>query len=586
VKYKLLIAFGFIIFLLGILTFVSYRNIYTIAQAHQRLYEKDFMLTRNLADLQTREYAIRLAVLNMFNATSPSMLQKWYLDLQAQSKDIEKIFPVVVELGKDNKDISHKLEVFQELRLQNKITRDTQVIPLLLQGKFDEARKFQPLQSERFDKMRTIIFGLTQDARERASVAVAETQKIFTQASIVLILVASIALVFASFVTWFLNLIISKPLNELSKISERISIGDLDIKMNQISRKDEIGLLFNTFDKMTKSLKSIFDIVKKISSGDLTVQIAQLSDKDVLSKVLHEMIMNLRSITIDINQTVHSLRGVASELSASSVQLVDSASETATSVSETTTTLEEVRQTAQLANEKAQRVAENIVKTEEVTESGKKAAEEIRNGIDHIKGQMEAIAKSMIRLSEQTQMIGIIITTVDDLAQQSNLLAVNASIEAAKAGEQGKGFAVVAQEVKSLADQSKKATNQVRSILSDIQKATSTAVMATEQGTKAVKMGIQKSTLAGESINALADNAKDSAQSATQIAATTHQQLIGMEQTTIAMENIKEASQKNAESAKQLESAVNNINELGVKLRDIVNQFTLEEDRPTTKEPR
>ena len=96
-----------------------------------------------------------------------------------------------------------------------------------------------------------------------------------------------------------------------------------------------------------------------------------------------------------------------------------------------------------------------------------------------IREQMEAIAESMVRLSEQGQAIGQIIATVEDLAAQSNLLAVNASIEAAKAGEHGKGFGVVAQEVKSLAEQSKQATNQVRTILSDIQKATTAAVMAT-----------------------------------------------------------------------------------------------------------
>src|SRR5438128_3440680 len=107
--------------------------------------------------------------------------------------------------------------------------------------------------------------------------------------------------------------------------------------------------------------------------------------------------------------------------------------------------------------------------------------------------QMNSIAQIMVRLSEQNQAIGQIIATVDDLAQQSNLLAVNASIEAAKAGEEGKGFSVVAQEVKSLAEQSRQATTQVRAILSDIQKATSAAVMATEQGGKVVEAGVAQS---------------------------------------------------------------------------------------------
>src|SRR4028119_2044466 len=147
-----------------------------------------------------------------------------------------------------------------------------------------------------------------------------------------------------------------------------------------------------------------------------------------------------------------------------------------------------------------------------------------------IRSQMSLLAESMMRLSEQSQTIGEIIATVDDLAQQSNLLAVNAAIEAAKAGEQGKGFAVVAQEVKSLADQSKQSTTQVRTILSDIQKATAAAVMATEQGNKAVEDGVRQSAAAGESIVALGANVTEASQAATQIAASSQQQLVGMEQ--------------------------------------------------------
>jgi methyl-accepting chemotaxis protein len=110
----------------------------------------------------------------------------------------------------------------------------------------------------------------------------------------------------------------------------------------------------------------------------------------------------------------------------------------------------------------------------------------------HIHDQMESVAASILHLSEQSQAIGEIIATVTDLAERSNLLAVNAAIEAAKADEQGKGFAVVAQEVKSLAEQSKQATAQVRTILNDIQTAMSAAVMATEQGSKAVDAGVKQ----------------------------------------------------------------------------------------------
>src|ERR1700687_5995573 len=147
----------------------------------------------------------------------------------------------------------------------------------------------------------------------------------------------------------------------------------------------------------------------------------------------------------------------------------------------------------------------------------------------------------MRRLSEQSQTIGQIIATVEDLAAQSNLLAVNAAIEAAKAGEHGRGFGVVAQEVKSLAEQSRQGTTQGRAILRDTQKATTTAVLATEQGSKAVDVGTRQTEVAGESIQALTASVGDAAQAAIQIAASSQQQFVGVGQGGTALGGNKQA---------------------------------------------
>jgi methyl-accepting chemotaxis protein len=211
----------------------------------------------------------------------------------------------------------------------------------------------------------------------------------------------------------------------------------------------------------------------------------------------------------------------------------------------------------------------------QISQGGAKSTDETISGIGKIRVQMETIADTTVRLSEQTQAISQIVATVEDLAAQSNLLAVNASIEAAKAGEQGKGFAVVAQEVRTLAEQSKNATGQVRTILADIQKATSAAVMATEQGSKAVDAGVKQSAVAGKSIQSLSDTIVEAAQAATQIAASSQQQLIGVDQVASAMESVKQARAQNADSAKQLEAAVHNLKDLGQKLRSSVEMYKL-----------
>ncbi len=277
-----------------------------------------------------------------------------------------------------------------------------------------------------------------------------------------------------------------------------------------------------------------------------------------------------RTITRQLRESVAQLSTSSAEILATTTQVASGAAETAASVSETTATVEEVKQTAQVSSQKARNVSDSAQKASQVSQSGRKSVEEAMQGMQRIQEQMESIAESIVRLSEQSQAIGEIIATVNDLAEQSNLLAVNAAIEANKAGEQGKGFVVVAQEVKSLAEQSKQATAQVRTILGDIQRATSAAVLATEQGSKAVQAGVKQTAETGESIRLLADSIVEAAQAATQIAASSQQQMVGMDQVALAMENIKQASVQNVAGTRQAEVAAQSLHELGQKLSDLI----------------
>ncbi|MDE3021436.1 MAG: CHASE3 domain-containing protein [Pseudomonadota bacterium] len=274
----------------------------------------------------------------------------------------------------------------------------------------------------------------------------------------------------------------------------------------------------------------------------------------------------IRSITFQLKESISQLASSSSEILATTAQVASGATETASAINETTVTIEEVKQTAQLANQKAKDVSESAQRATQTSLDGKKSVEEAIQGMQTIQEQMESIAESILRLSEQGQTIGDIIVSVNNLAEQSNLLAVNAAIEANKAGEHGKGFAVVAQEIRSLAEQSKQATSQVRTILSDIQKGTSAAVLAIEQGAKAVDAGVRQSREAGQSIHYLSDRIAEAAQASLQIAASSQQQMVGMDQVALAMENIKQASMQNVSGSRQAETVARGLHELGMKL--------------------
>jgi methyl-accepting chemotaxis protein len=327
---------------------------------------------------------------------------------------------------------------------------------------------------------------------------------------------------------------ISIPLTGITKIAASIATNDLSVIISPDERKDEIGLLSQSF---------------------------------------RQMVENLRLSVTEINEGVNMIGTSASEILAATTQVATGTAETATAISETTTTVEEVQQAAKQSAEKAKNVADSAQRVVQVSQNGQKAVDETVNGMNRIREQMDSIAQTVVRLSEQSQSIGGIIASVTDIADQSNLLAVNAAIEAAKAGEQGKGFAVVAQEIKNLAGQSKQATSQVRNILNDVQKATSAAVMATEQGSKAVEAGVKQSAQAGEAIRILTESSTEAVQAAIQIVASSQQQVIGMDQIGVAMQNINQAGTETAVSMVQSEKAAKNLHELGQKLKDLVERF-------------
>lgn len=366
---------------------------------------------------------------------------------------------------------------------------------------------------------------------------------------------------------------IARPLQDLTDVAERITTGDLSAQITIRGRRDEVGALGNAFERMMQSLRGMAGVAELIAGGDLRSAVQPQSPRDVLGTAFARMIQSLRDQTRELIEGANVLGSAASEIVASTSQLASSASESAAAVSETTITVEEVRQTAQVSSQKAKNVLDSAQRAAQISVDGRKATEDMAGGMARIRQQMDSIGASMERLNQQGQTIGQIIATVEDLAAQSNLLSVNAAIEAAKAGVHGKGFAVVAQEVKSLAEQSRQATTQVRTILGDIQKATSTAVLATEQGSKAVEAGIRQSEVAGGAIHALGGGVTEAAQAATQIAASSQQQLVGVDQVAGAMANIKQASTQNAASAQQLEVAARNINNLGQRLKGLVEHY-------------
>jgi methyl-accepting chemotaxis protein len=336
---------------------------------------------------------------------------------------------------------------------------------------------------------------------------------------------------------------IVQPVRLLVEGTERIGRGEFDRPI-EVRTRDEIGVLAEAFRKMSANLRA--------------TTVSAESEKKSRARI--ERLME------NIREAVSRLAASSTEILASTTEQAAGAQEQAAAVSEAVATVEQVAQTAAQAAQRAKGVGEAVQRNLEVSQAGRGAVDASIAAMQRLRERVESTAEEIMALAEQAQAIGEIIATVNDIADQTNILALNAAIEASRAGEQGKGFAVVASEVKALADQSKRATQQVRQILGEIQRATHAAVLSTEEVTKGVASAAEAGTQAGGTIATLTDTLSDAAQASAQIVASAGQQATGMSQITQAMKNLDQVARQNLVATRQVEQAAQHLNALGAQL--------------------
>ncbi len=225
-------------------------------------------------------------------------------------------------------------------------------------------------------------------------------------------------------------------------------------------------------------------------------------------------------------------------------------SQQASSVHEITATVEELSASSKQVNAKAESLAEQSQEALAIAHEGQRTIDESIGEMNQIKEKVSEIAEDVLTLSENTNQIGAIINVVGDIANKTDMLAVNAAIEAAKAGEHGKGFAVVASEVRSLADQSKKAAAKIESLVQEIQHSVNSTVMTTEEGGKKVDVGVNHILLVGETINTTIETISATADAANEIAIASRQESLANNQVAEAMGQINRGMQDSASATK------------------------------------
>ncbi len=313
---------------------------------------------------------------------------------------------------------------------------------------------------------------------------------------------------------------------------------------------------------------------QRIASGDLSGRLTEGDDTlGRLAGSLNHMAEGLAGLAGRVRETGSTLIVTVSQMQSAVAAQSSGASEQAASVTQTMTTLEEIRATSGQTLEKAQRLGEMAERARSEGEHGRRVVEESIVGISEVNLKVDAIARTILSLNEQTQRIGEITSVVGGIARQLRLLSLNAAIEATRAGEAGLGFAVVAIEVKQLAEQSQASTEQVQHILEEIRHATDRAVMATEDGAKGVVHGLELVQRAGEAIRGLEGVVRDTSLGSRQIVAAVRQESAGIEQIATAMSDIHAVTTRFVTATEQTRAATDELSHLAQRLSAVASLY-------------
>ncbi|MER2267638.1 methyl-accepting chemotaxis protein [Methylobacterium oxalidis] len=326
---------------------------------------------------------------------------------------------------------------------------------------------------------------------------------------------------------------------------------------------------------VVRPLEKVMDFAERVGSGDLSHTVDARGNDEIgrLGRTLNGMVAGLADLARTNRAATADLNAAAAEIRASAQEQAASVEEQFAAVQETAATVDEITHSGAQIGKRAGEVIASAQATAQTSKAGLRAVADTARAMDAIREQAEAVAGNIVALSEKTQTIGEIITTVNDISERTHLLALNAAIEAAAAGEGGRSFAVVASEMKLLADQAKSATAQVRAILGEIQRGINTSVMLTEEAVKRAATGKARSDTTQRTIEEITARVEESVQTFQQIVASTNQQQLGIEQVMGALQNIRQASQQTAAGTREVEAASANLTDLAQALMTLAERY-------------
>jgi methyl-accepting chemotaxis protein len=399
-----------------------------------------------------------------------------------------------------------------------------------------------------------------------------------------------LALAMGIILAWRLGGGLLGPVKELSQMSERLAVGDPRARAD-VSTNNELGYIAENLnraaakvskaagnqessDALQRSITELLTVINQVARGDLSLRgkvtndaLGNVADSvnymlDSFTKVLERV----RKAAMEVTACSNNILVAADEMQAGATQQDQEITNTSSAVEELTVSMKQVSNNAEASAEAARRALD-------AAEQGNRAVRDTLEGMQRIRSSVQATAKKIKSLGDRSLEISEIINVINDITEQTNLLALNAAIEAARAGEAGRGFAVVADEVRKLAEHSRSATKDIAALIKAIQAETNEAVVVMEEGTKEVESGATLADQAGRALDAISNVVRQSAELVQEISLASKQQVRGTEGVAQAMQIISNITRQTSQGTRGTVATVSQLVKLSDQLNDGLAQF-------------
>jgi methyl-accepting chemotaxis protein len=384
----------------------------------------------------------------------------------------------------------------------------------------------------------------------------------------------------------FINKTIEEVRRNLKEFESELRILAEAASDGRLSARADTGKFVGGWHSLTMGVNTLLDrviepvndgvaVLGEMAKGDLTVRVHRdyNGDHRHIKLSINEVGASLEKALLDVRAAVEATASASAQISSSTEQMAAGAQQQTNQTSEVAAAVEEMAKTIIENSKNAQETARVAKTAKESAEAGGQVVHETVAGMRKIAEVVGRSSQTVRTLGASSDQIGEIATVIDDIADQTNLLALNAAIEAARAGEQGRGFAVVADEVRKLAERTTKATKEIAGMIKKIQVDTADAVFAMDEGTHEVEAGILLADKAGQSLQQIVDVSQRVTEMIMQIAGASEQQSSAAEQISRNIDGISSVAGETATGTAQVARAAEDLNRLTENLGDLVQHF-------------